>query len=149
MSPKSGKTFLLDVNVLLALAIHDHPKHSDIKSWFRSQRDDGFSTCAITQSGFIRLASNPGLYQVRFLHEGALKALQSITRLPRHRFWTMEVEYEKAVDPISHRITGYKQTTDAYLLGLAIHHVGKLATMDRGISQMAGAEFADCVEPLF
>ena len=36
--------------------------------------------------------------------------------------------------------------TDAYLLGLAIHHKGKLATLDRAIVYLAGSEFAEYVE---
>jgi predicted nucleic acid-binding protein len=41
---------------------------------------------------------------------------------------------------------GYRQITDAYLLGLAIHNKGKLATLDRGIRHLAGREFAASVE---
>jgi predicted nucleic acid-binding protein len=28
---------------------------------------------------------------------------------------------------------GHRQVTDAYLLGLAIHHKGRLVTLDRGV----------------
>ena len=41
---------------------------------------------------------------------------------------------------------GPKQVTDAFLLGLAIHHGGKLATLDKGIAQIAGPEFEHLVE---
>jgi predicted nucleic acid-binding protein len=41
---------------------------------------------------------------------------------------------------------GHRQITDAYLLGLAIHNKGKLATLDRGIRHLAGREFAANVE---
>ncbi len=41
---------------------------------------------------------------------------------------------------------GHRQITDAYLLGLAIHRGGKLVTLDRGIRQIAGDEFAGRVE---
>jgi toxin-antitoxin system PIN domain toxin len=143
---RKADVLLLDVNVLVALAIHDHPKHAKARVWFRSKRSNGFSTCAITQSGLIRISSNPGIYKVRFFHEGALAALRSLTELPEHEFWPMEVNYETAVSPLRHRITGYKQTTDAYLLGLAIHRRAKFATMDSGVKDIAGPEFADVVE---
>jgi uncharacterized protein len=43
-------------------------------------------------------------------------------------------------------LQGHRQITDAYLLGLAIHNRGKLATLDRGILQLAGSDFAGHVE---
>jgi len=36
------------------------------------------------------------------------------------------------------RHTGHQQVTDAYLLGLAIHYKGKLATFDQGLGSMVG-----------
>jgi predicted nucleic acid-binding protein len=41
---------------------------------------------------------------------------------------------------------GHRQTTDAYLLGLAIRNKGKLATLDRGIRHLAGNEFSANLE---
>jgi hypothetical protein len=35
-----------------------------------------------------------------------------------------------------HRLTGNQQVTDVYLLGLAMHKKGKLATMDKGVSEL-------------
>jgi predicted nucleic acid-binding protein len=40
------------------------------------------------------------------------------------------------------RVLGYRQVTDAYLLGLAIKEKGVLVTFDKGIQYMAGVEFA-------
>ena len=146
MSGAAPEVYLMDVNVLLALAIHDHVEHRKISRWFQSPRSNGFSTCSVTQSGLVRLFLNPSLYSVRVSHEDALKALKRLTALPGHTFWPMDVDYETAVAPVRHRITGYRQTTDAYLLGLAIHRGGRLATMDRAITDMAGPEFAGFVE---
>jgi predicted nucleic acid-binding protein len=41
---------------------------------------------------------------------------------------------------------GPKQITDAYLLGLAKHHGGKLATLDKAVRSLAGPEHHDLVE---
>jgi predicted nucleic acid-binding protein len=35
--------------------------------------------------------------------------------------------------PFAKKLAGHQQVTDAYLLGLAIHKRGKLATMDRAV----------------
>ena len=139
-------TVLLDVNILLAFAIIGHDHHTKVYRWFKGSGSKAFSTCAMTQSGFIRLISNPSIYKVRVSHESAIASLGNLTSRGEHRFWPMDVDYETAVAPIRKRISNHQQTTDAYLLGLAIHHKGRLATMDRGILHLAGPEFADSVE---
>lgn len=54
--------FLPDVNVLLALAFEAHQHHRAAVSWFDSVGDDESRLCRVTQSGFLRLASNPALF---------------------------------------------------------------------------------------
>jgi len=44
------------------------------------------------------------------------------------------------------KLFGHQQVTDAYLLGLAIRKKGKLATLDRGILTLAGAELSNNLE---
>jgi uncharacterized protein len=42
----------------------------------------------------------------------------------------------EAVVRLRPRIVGHQQVTDAYLLGLAIHRKGKLATLDRELLEL-------------
>jgi len=53
------------------------------------------------------------------------------------RFWTDSIAYSKAAEPMRDRIIGHRQITDAYLLALAIHQDGKLATFDKRIVELA------------
>lgn len=41
-----------------------------------------------------------------------------------------------AIWPLSERVQGHQQVTDAYLLGLAMHKKGKLGTMDRTVVEL-------------
>jgi predicted nucleic acid-binding protein len=50
---------LLDVNVLVAFFDPDHVHHDLAHDWFAGQRRSGWATCAITESGFVRVISNP------------------------------------------------------------------------------------------
>ena len=50
---------LLDVNALVALAWDSHVHHVAIRSWFAARAADGWATCPITESGFVRVSSNP------------------------------------------------------------------------------------------
>ena len=140
--------YLLDVNVLLAYALPGHADHGKVYRWFKEVGSRKFSTCAMTQSGFIRLLSNPALYLDRVSHEDALEVLRRFTSRREHRFWPMDVDYLTATASLRSRISGHKQTTDAYLVGLAIHHGGKLATLDKAIPHLAGPEFSKHVELL-
>jgi toxin-antitoxin system PIN domain toxin len=51
---------LLDVDVLLALAFEAHKHHEAAKAWFSEA--EACVVCRMTQSAFLRLASNPALF---------------------------------------------------------------------------------------
>jgi predicted nucleic acid-binding protein len=78
----------------------------------------------------------------------ARDALQHFVRQPGHVFWPDMPDYLDSTQSLFARMQGHRQTTDGYLLGLAIHNNGKLATLDRGILHLAGKEFAAHVEIL-
>jgi hypothetical protein len=47
-----------------------------------------------------------------------------------------EIGFVAATRGFGHRLMGHQQVTDAYLLGLAMHKKGKLAAMDKGVSEL-------------
>jgi predicted nucleic acid-binding protein len=65
--------------------------------------------------------------------QDAVGVLEDRLRDPHHRFWSDDIGLPEGVAPFRDRLLGHRQITDAYLLGLAIHHGGKLATLDRGL----------------
>ena len=81
-----------------------------------------------------------------YTYKEARQALLEVVKYPNHIYWPDSPSYLEAVDTIMARIQGYRQITDAYLLGLAIHNGGKLATLDKGILHLSGPEFAQHVE---
>jgi predicted nucleic acid-binding protein len=74
-----------------------------------------------------------------------LGVLETNLSLPGHRFWPDSISVLDAVKSTEGRITEHRQITDAYLVGLAIHHRGKLATMDRGIAAWGVAGGVDLI----
>jgi uncharacterized protein len=127
---------LLDVNLLIALAWPSHVHHQPALEWFRRQQTLGWATCPLTQSGFIRVSSNPHALPEAKSPQEAVLLLQRIVALPRHEFWQDDVSLASSshFDPI--RLTGYRQVTDAHLLTLALHRGGCLATLDRKIRSL-------------
>ena len=55
---------------------------------------------------------------------------------PWHRFWPDSSPYDAG---LLRGVIGHRQVTDAYLVGLAGHHGGRVATLDRGLAVLHGA----------
>ena len=52
-------TFLLDINVLLALSDPLHIQHEAAHQWFAQEGKKSWATCPLTENGFVRIASHP------------------------------------------------------------------------------------------
>lgn len=129
---------LLDVNVLVALMWPDHDFHEPVQAWFGKNARKGWATCPITQAGFIRIVSNPSFSARAVSPPDALRALDLTLRHPAHDFWADDILLSDALTIFGKRLTGHQQITDAYLLGLALHREGRLATLDRSVIELFG-----------
>jgi len=129
--------FLLDANVLIALAWPTHISHHCAQQWFAKNARHGWATCPITECAFVRIVSNPAFSQDALTPREALGILEANSKHPAHRFWPDDISFPEAGRDFAQRLTGHQQVTDAYLLGLAMHHRAKLATLDAGLSSMA------------
>ena len=125
--------FLLDVNVLIAMAWPTHRDHQKAHEWLARHARDGWATCPLTQTSFVRILSNPAFSANALTPTDALTLLQANLAHPAHRFWVDEIGMIDSLKPFAQKLVGHQQVTDAYLLGLAIHKRGKLATMDRAV----------------
>jgi uncharacterized protein len=83
--------------------------------------------------------SNPAFSPRAVSPAEAVSALQITVKHPAHPFWADDVSFPDALRLLEVPPKGHKQITDAYLLGLAIHKRGRLATKDRGLGQIAPA----------
>ena len=123
---------LLDVNVLVALFDSHHVSHVAALEWFDNEGHAGWASCPITQNGCIRIMSQP-------TYKNAMPVLALVERLGQatahgnHEFWADDLSLLAGTDFDATRIHGPKQLTDAYLLGLAVAHRGRLVTFDRSI----------------
>ena len=128
--------FLLDVNVLIALLWPPHEAHARAQRWFAKNGDQGWATCAMTQAGFVRTVSNPAFSRHAVSPRDALEVLHGSLQHRAHRFWTEDIGIEEALAHFGRRVNGHQQITDAYLLGLAIHKKGSLATLDGSLASL-------------
>lgn len=132
---------LLDVNVLIALLDRAHQSHPAARRWLVGAIAEGWASCPLTQNGVIRILSQPG-YPNRVSPSEAAGLLREATATPHHAFWPDDLSMldDRRFDPT--RLHGPRQVTDAYLLGLAVAHGGRLVTLDRRIP-LAGVRDAE------
>ncbi len=116
---------LLDVNALLALGWCEHQAHAAVVA--RLHDGQRWATCNITQLGFIRISSNPGVFHQPTEPAEAARFLATMTKDPLHLF----IELTPAPTLVSWpNKSGYKQTTDIYLIELAKKSKATLLTFD-------------------
>lgn len=131
-------TFLLDVNVLVAMSWPAHVAHEKVQQWFNRRAPAAWVTCPFTQAAFVRILSNPAFSPNALTTMDALQLLESNLKHPGHKFWPDDIGLLDATRNFQSQIAGHQQVADAYLLGLAQHRKGKLATLDKGILALAG-----------
>lgn len=124
---------LLDVNVLIALFDEMHVHHEAAHRWFGSNRHLGWATCPLTENGFVRIISNPTYPGRGTSLADAISRLEKFRGSGSHVFWPDSVSLRDGSTFRSQHITGHRQLTDIYLLGLAFQNGGRLGTFDRTI----------------
>lgn len=123
---------LLDVNVLIALLDAGHLHHATAMAWLKREAGKGWASCPLTQNGCIRIMAQPA-YPNAMPAAAVAQRLAEACEHSAHEFWSNDFSLldKGAVDwPL---ITGHRQVTDAYLLGLAARHGGRFVTFDARI----------------
>jgi len=123
---------LLDVNVLIALFDGAHCFHEAAHAWFESKHTSGWASCPITENGMVRVLSHPSYPGRRTTLRDAIERLARFRTSGNHTFWPDAVSICEPMIDATH-VRGHRQITDVYLLALAVHHGGRLATFDRSI----------------
>lgn len=124
--------WLLDVNVLVARFWKPHDFHQTVRAWMANHEREGWASCPITQAGFVRTISNPGFSKQAPRPAEAIHWLAETLRDdPSHHFWADDLSVSDACAETTSWLSGHKQLTDAYLLGLAIHNKGRFLTLNQ------------------
>ena len=135
-----ASSHLLDVNALIALLWEDHQFHDTMATWFARHAKRGWATCAITQSGFIRVMSQPALAQPGRTVADLAKALKQNLADPAHRLLALDFDFTEVVARCSGGVVGHRQVTDAYLLTAAMRAGMRLLTFDSGVNMLLASD---------
>lgn len=131
---------LLDVNVWLALAVEEHPRHKPaLNSWGQLKRP---SFCRVTQLGFLRLLCNPHVMGGAVLEpEAAWEEYAGLLRDGGLEF----VEEPSGLDARLKQLTKGSRDfwTDAYLAAFARCANLRLVSFDSGFSRFSDLSFLE------
>lgn len=120
-------SFLLDINVLIALGFPRHPDSVKVETWCSNlPRRSRFLTCSITEIGFLRVSLQAKLAKDMIEARAVLAGLLRSRRFHR-------VGDDLGASDLPGYVSGPRQITDAHLAGLALRYEAKLATLDTAI----------------
>jgi toxin-antitoxin system PIN domain toxin len=126
-------TYLLDVNVLIALAWPSHVHHTRAQHWWRTAQS--WATTPVTESAFIRLSTNRSVVGRSVTVAEAVSLLTAIRVTPGHTFLDDSATFTSPAVSLERAVTS-SQITDAHLVNVAVMHGAVLATMDAAIPDM-------------
>jgi toxin-antitoxin system PIN domain toxin len=126
---------LLDVNALVALAWDSHVHHATMRAWFSENHSSGWATCPLTESGFVRVSSNPKVLPSPIGVGAARGVLAALRAVGGHQFLIDDVSI--GGDDDVPQIVGHRQVTDAHLLTLARRRGVALVTFDAALATLA------------
>lgn len=129
-------TFLLDVNVLIALIDPAHVQHDAAHEWFAAHRRS-WATCPLTENGVLRIVGHARYPNSPGTPAAVAPLVAGLRALPGHVFWPDDISLLEAERVDMSRLLSSGQVTDSYLLALACAHGGKLATFDRRLVTLA------------
>ncbi|WP_321959013.1 TA system VapC family ribonuclease toxin [Burkholderia cenocepacia] len=124
-------TYLLDVNVLIALLDPAHVQHEPAHAWFGRVGHAAWATCPITENGVLRIIGNPKYPNTMGSPASVAPLVEQLRNHAGHTFWPGDVSLLDGKHVDATRLLSSAQLTDTYLLALARAHKGKLATFDR------------------
>ncbi|HMQ54575.1 MAG TPA: VapC toxin family PIN domain ribonuclease [Anaerolineae bacterium] len=124
-------TYLLDINLLLALSDPMHVHHDLAHHWFAQTGHHSWATCPLTENGFVRITSHPKYPNRPGDVATMLEILRQLCEVEGHEFWAEDISIRNLLEPGA--IISPSHITDIYLLGLSLHKGGKLATLDQRI----------------
>lgn len=131
---------LLDVNALIALIWEEHQFHARMATWFTRHAPGGWATCAMTQSGFVRVMNQPALVQPARTVAELAEALAHNVAQRGHRLLPLDFGFDAVLACCTGGVVGHRQITDAYLLTAAVRAGARLLTFDRGITQLLATD---------
>ncbi len=131
--------------MLIALVDPRHVHHDGCHDWFAARGDQPWATCAITQNAVLRILGHP-----RYPNSPTVvSAVQrELVAHPQHQFWDASPSLLSHLPVDTGQLLDSGQITHVYLLALAAHHRGVLATLDTRLNPRSVRNGPEALETL-
>lgn len=127
---------LPDINTLVALAWPNHSFHRSAQDWYRASHSEGWATCSLTETGFIRVSSSRAATRYAKTPTEAVHLLSRMLELPGHVFWPDDRSLARSDELALENLNDPSQVIDAHLVLLSIARGGRLVTCDPELSRL-------------
>jgi hypothetical protein len=134
-------SYLIDINVWLAMTWDRHPQHSSAARWYESTDRAAFRFCRFTMLGFIRLLTNR-----KVMGDSTLTLMAAFELYDRWRQDPrvglaaeppgVETLFRQAAAPFG-KLPATRAVADCYLVAFAEASGAHLVTFDRGLANTA------------
>jgi uncharacterized protein len=108
-------TFLLYVNVLIALLDPAHVHHDPAHEWFGAHGHTAWATCPLTENGVLRIVGHARYPNSPGTPSAVLALMAPLRTLPGHVFWPDDISLMDAARIDATRLLSAAQVTDSYL----------------------------------
>jgi toxin-antitoxin system PIN domain toxin len=139
-------TYLLDVNVLIALIDPAHVQHDVAHDWFERVGHADWASCPLTENGVLRIVGHPRYPNSPGIPAAVAPIVAQLRAHPGHTFWPDGLSLLESEHVDASRLLSAAQLTDTYLLALARQHGAKLASLDRRLVTAAVTDGARHLE---
>lgn len=142
--------FLLDVNIVVYAHRSERPEHGPIATWLRNvaEGDEAFGVADLVLSGFLRVVTNPRIFEVPTPLTTALEFVRELRDRPNRvdvrpgvRHWELFVSLCEQVGAKGNHVA------DAYLAALAIETGSEWITTDRDFARFPRLRWRHPLEP--
>src|SRR5438128_12659395 len=101
-------TYLLDANVLIALAWPGHAFHERVQRWFGRNSAAGWATCPFTQAAFVQIVSKPAFSDRSPTPLEPMESLAVPLKPAQHQVWPDDLGLNEAVAGYRSRRVGHR-----------------------------------------
>ena len=135
-----------DVNLLLYATIRSFQEHKGARAWFESVLNGAEQLLlpAVSIFGFVRIATNPRIFDSPLAVNDALESVESWLSLPHAHFLTPGPRYTETAFRLLRELgTARNLTTDVQLAAHAMENQATLYSHDADFARFGGLRWVD------
>lgn len=130
--------YLLDVNVVLAAHRDDHPHFAVVRQWFDRllTADEPYSVPTVVWGSFLRLATNPRIFEVPTPRSDAYAFIETTCAQPHHLLTTPGQRHLALLRQLCDEADASGDLVpDAVIAAVALEHACEVVTLDRDFAR--------------